>query len=275
MARRGNCRRDWNDNIMEHRALYISILMAVLCGVCAATEVDLSSDVILYWKLDDNAANKTIAAEVGGAGTAYRNTSLTSETGKLGLCYAASDNADYVWLTVDTAIDAEMTFALWFKTLVDAEIFGFSSRFMGVGTRHRVRIFLGVFGGSEIFNVTCPGSYDDGLWHFVVATATNGEQRIYLDNILLGEGTNSLLADDFVNCGLAAWQSDSGNGCSYDNFTIFDKILTVDEIAFLYNLGDGTEELSGTVPVPVVLAFRGRDRLAQTEFRGRLTYGLD
>lgn len=95
--------------------------------------------------------------------------------------------------------------------------------------------------------VNPPGSYNDGDWHHIVVSINyiTKEYYTYVDNILIGSGTNANIRTynafnvntNNLGCNVPTVQHFDG---VVDEVAIFNETLTVDDISFLYNSGAPT-----------------------------------
>ncbi|HEY5509091.1 MAG TPA: LamG-like jellyroll fold domain-containing protein [Paludibacter sp.] len=83
--------------------------------------------------------------------------------------------------------------------------------------------------------------YDDGLLHHMVCTIDATTITYYIDGILLGStpiGASSLasVASDLAYFGKGGWSQDPTWTGKIDEISIYDKVLTADNVKFLYDL---------------------------------------
>jgi len=91
-----------------------------------------------------------------------------------------------------------------------------------------------------IFNGTSGRTWDSqgiplslNMWHYIAFVITNGEQRLYINNIYIGKTTETHTPYIFNNNSIGYNNPDSK--CLIKDFRIYDKALSATEISDLYN----------------------------------------
>jgi len=241
--------------------------------------MDLSGNVVAFYKCNDDAANTTVTNEVGtDAMMVDANTEDQSIAGKIDKAFNFEDSSDYVNLnqTFQATLRGSFSVSLWAKPAD------------GVPSDHR--IFVGsqdTTGADSLFNVsqykntgqlrvdymsegnrgniaqTNSAVWGNGAvadWHHIVAVLDStvggvGGKKIYFDGeevALDGTydgSTSGVTFGDFTTAKelYVARYNGSSNYDYYggiDALVIFNKALTASEVSWLYNYGDGTERVS-------------------------------
>lgn len=86
---------------------------------------------------------------------------------------------------------------------------------------------------------------NDGSWHLAVADRSGNNITLYVDDVLAGRNTTVTIQDPFNLSVLLGVYSDKGNPDIlyegwFDNFMVFDRVLTEAERSRLYNYGQLT-----------------------------------
>jgi len=239
--------------------------------------VDLSSNYILQYKCNDDAANRTITNDGTSStdGTLTATDAYTSHitvTGKVDKGFNMVPLADW---NINTNLDFEDTFqdsftiAMWVKPLdgQPAATQFFCGTQATAGAKNRATVGYATDGkvfadygdnASYTSAITNAAVFPNGTtsWTHIVATfdETNGI-RIAIDGSYVTlDGTydgdmSSITMANFSNTQdfyVGTWNNRGGiNNNEYygyiDVVGIFDKELSQSEINFLYNSGDGTE----------------------------------
>ncbi len=239
------------------------------------SQIDLSSDAVSQWKLNDNAANTIVVDTIGlQNGVAEDNTSTYNTTGKIndafdfntpGRGVFVADNAAYSF-----AGDVPFSLAAWVKwdgTSGDRYIV---SKWDGDDvTKREWRLYLDAgkptfYLSDNIGDHAFMGTDDaisTGAWHLIVATYDgnkadpDGGMTIYVDNVVVAQagGNNSYAGMSNLATKVAIGAQNASGSISarftgqVDNVIIFSIELTATDVDNLWNSGSGTESLSGTV----------------------------
>jgi hypothetical protein len=242
---------------------------STIAGLTALTELS----PISQYKMNDNLATKNVIDAQGFSdGTNLANTSARATTGKIngalqfnGL--AGDSGGDYI----DTNNSFQSTFKnsfsinFWHKmTEGDPNSIDFFGQdfnqdhvaaFISTGT-----VELSYRSGGSLATAVTTSPYISGqeTWHMLTLTvneddAANVTAKVYNDGVEIATVTSAVVMNDFApinNLTIGTEEVGSVNDNFYgdmDNFCIFEKTLTQDDIDFLYNNGNGTEALSGNI----------------------------
>ena len=159
--------------------------------------------------------------------------------------------------------NANLSISAWFKTTSSDRIYLFQLIRSGSTTSTSVAISINqkasdqsdvagyitgiVFGSSHgFFGSSSPVNANDGNWHHIVLTITDGSQKMYLDSQEIASGTLSYTASFSNSAGnIGNDQSNSyeilGN---VDEVAIWHDILTQNEVTQIYNTNKATLDLS-------------------------------
>lgn len=236
--------------------------------------IDLRPNCVARWKMDDALATTQVLDSSGNGyhGTAQANTNTLDTTGKIGGALSFNGTSDYVDTnnTFQDVFKSDFSISLWAK-LNDGQP-DYENIFFGAldgGNGNGVEIWNYTSSGKGVlicsYQVT-PGyglgfgvntAFSDGQqdWgHIVMSVWQDGENirlRWFLNAVQLSNDSFNYTPDLMSNYSLELNQYIGGcnpqvtgqlNG-ALDDVMIFDKALSTDEIAFLYNGGTGTEEL--------------------------------
>ncbi|QIG38799.1 PKD domain-containing protein [Microbacterium sp. 4R-513] len=152
----------------------------------------------LYWRLNETASGPVRDFAVGGS-TGNQSGSVTrSQPGAISGDTATTFNGLLSGLVVaQEATNAPTAFTaeVWFKTTstTGGKLVGFGNAASGLSTnydRHIVmqsngRVSFGVNNGSQT-SVVSPAAYNDGLWHYAVASQGPDGMKLWVDTKLVG-----------------------------------------------------------------------------------------
>jgi len=159
--------------------------------------------------------------------------------------------------------NANLSISAWFKTTSSDRIYLFQLIRSGSTTSTSVAISINqkasdqsdvagyitgiVYGSSHgYFGSSSPVNANDGNWHHIVLTITDGSQKMYLDSQEIASGTLSYTAsfsDSAGNIGNDASNSYEILG-NVDEVAIWHDILTQNEVTQIYNTNKATLDLS-------------------------------
>jgi hypothetical protein len=166
----------------------------------------LSSSPSFFWPLNDTGSTATDASPNSFNGT-YTGGTTQGATGPLTGSTATSFDGQTGNVTAQTAVNGPQTFSIegWFKTTTNTggKLIGFGSSQTGMSGNYDRHIYMMndgqlVFGiwNSATETVETPNTYNDGQWHYVVATydatnTTSPNLALYVDGQLTGTATSS------------------------------------------------------------------------------------
>jgi len=214
----------------------------------------LTTDLVSYWKLDEDAANTTVAdAHGSNTGTASTNTAnLYIAGGKIDSAFDFDGSSQYI--TVESINGLASTTALTFSLWINPN--SFLSADAGKGTvlvtnGWRDMIQLRGDDGNAGKIATYFGQYNyystaisTGEWTHVVATVDGTALKIYINNVS-ESFTLSTSLDFYSDPYITSIGCQVMNGpfryvdAKIDEVGIWSRALTSDEVTELYNSGDG------------------------------------
>lgn len=224
-----------------------------MSGMDGAVEWDLQSKCIAYYKLDERAANRSINDSAHGRNQANSIDANTFDIRAEGKVDGALD-FDGTDDKIDCGSDFIGATALTITAWVNLTSFGENNLgFIVANDKVLFRVnttndLLQFSSDNATLISSANNSISTGLWQFVCATRdTSGVANLYINGILSGTanqnsgtpagGTNVLIGnralDDRTFDGLI------------DNLMIFDEVLTLKEMDYLYNYAKGVRRLYG------------------------------
>ncbi|REE01520.1 tandem-95 repeat protein [Marinoscillum furvescens] len=207
---------------------------------------DLQSDLIAYYPTPD----AQDASGTGNDATAY---SLLSTSDRFG-------NEDQAMLFDGSVVDMPknlltknaVSISLWFKTDQTGGILGYQqTSFTSTPSAYVPIIYIG--NNNELkasfwegMVTSMPGgSLNDDSWHHLVLTATTGQQKLYIDDVLVATTNryNNLSTLAFNQLGAAytdgSWPHGNGEWFYYDgamdDIRIYERVLTADQVHALHH----------------------------------------
>ena len=222
----------------------------------------LEGGLVGHWKLNDKAANTTVADSSANAndGTLQGgdNTEDKSVAGKTGFAFDFNGLDDSVQISDSAALSprSEVSVSCW----VDFDTLG---EVTGIVWKAEYNYVLEQSGDSIYFNVwDSDGNQSSASfaeadlaagWNHIVGTFGSGVTKIYLNGVLKDTGT--VIADIRDNTGdLYIGERPDEIGNQYfdgkiDNVMVFCTRLSVDDVLALYNGGAGTESATSETEI--------------------------
>ena len=223
----------------------------------------IPTDYIAYYKFDNSLTDETgnYHASMSGAGTG-----TYYEAGKVDDCIYWNGNATTPTLHLVTGIPMLKTniisYVCWFKAPAAHSNIRYISGFQNSATTGRYlplgvsknenagKLQLHTYNGSDYTAAETVNTYNDDQWHFVYAAYDPENQAQYLN---VDNGTEIITHDiSSAFSGLstsggvfvisqesAAYRNIEGNRMFFDDFKIFDRLLTTEEIGALYTASGG------------------------------------
>ena len=235
----------------------------------------LLENLVAHYKMNDTAASTVVIDSQGTSnGTSQRNTSLMTTAGIVNTALDFDGTNDWVNCNTNflTILKADFTVCLWLKPddgnidINSEDIFGsytanpLSSMFTIYHSDNDIYINyktadVGLFPGPLYMSST--DAFTDGAqdWHFVViAIYQNGavvSGKLWINDTLVEGSSEAMVMTGFTDSGnLLIGQANMdllGPAAGFefagpiDNVMVFDKALSDDEVAFIYNSGSGRE----------------------------------
>ena len=241
----------------------------------------LETNLVAWYKMDDNAASETVVDVMGYAnGTAQQNTSVLHTNGEIGGALTFNGTSDYI----DTGdrftsiLGSNFTISFWVKFRTERQIMdqtflgvlysasadpgGYLEVYNDLGKLEFAYVTPGVDNLNCVSDVVSPAGPTD--WYYVAVildqmNANTVRGRIYLNNALINTTTVSgVLPGTFGdpsfpgNPYIGVLHNGWGSNISYvngymDNFMIFKKALSAQEISGLYNYSKIDSLCSGDI----------------------------
>jgi hypothetical protein len=220
-------------------------------NINAEQQLDLSPSCIGHWKMNDNAADTTVADSSGNNhnGTAQQNTNVLHTTGRIDGALTFNGTSDYAAIG-DIIGTGAYTKAAWVKPESSASTYshnilsGKPSQAFWAPTWYGNKLSAGH--NSAWNQVQDSNSLTFGVWYFVAVTYDAAAQTLtlYKDGEVVDTGSTTT-PQPLTELSIGRYDNTATyfKG-SIDNVLLFDRALTSDEVAALYNAGAGTE----TVP---------------------------
>jgi lysophospholipase L1-like esterase len=218
------------------------------------SDVSAASSCTGHWKMNDNAASRTVIDSSGNRknGTALRNTDVLHTTGKIDGALIFNGTSDYVNLGNAIGTGA-YTKVAWVKREAGATAYNIISGNAGhfLWAPHYTNYMYNnklTAGHNNIYNIvqdTVP--LDVNVWYQVAVTfdpnVSLGRMVLYKNGVEVNEANNVPLPAASTNTYIGRFSTGSYFKGAIDNAMIFNRALTAEEIAALYNGGNGTEDL--------------------------------
>ncbi len=238
----------FGEDVNAGRAVYVSD------GSSLSFQVDtnhtLTTGLISYWKMDGDSTDFFDSNNGTDAG------SLTYDfaNGKVnkGANFAGSQDID-IGSGSNLNITGNLSIAFWIKTSSAALQFVFSHE-SGGAPGYGIGTFLGpgtapgqiAFMSGGVWTQQT-GTINDGNWHHIVVTLSGTTVSYYKDGSLTNTATGSVPTSNAVPGVIGAQQGTSlyKLTASLDEFGIWSKALSAQEVTYLYNSGVGQTMISG------------------------------
>jgi hypothetical protein len=165
-------------------------------------------------------------------------------------------SSGYVTSRVTTPDPETFSAGIWFNTTTTSGgmLFGFGDHQTGQSGNYDRHLYMtdsgqldwGAWTGSPQM-VTSPGSYNDGNWHYAVATLGPAGMALYVDGVLVGTNPNTQ-AQQFIGYwrvgydNLNGWPDEPSSfafGGSLDDFTLYQYQLSAAQVTQLYSAATG------------------------------------
>ncbi len=243
--------------------------------------IDLTGVCVAHYKLNDNSPSTVVVDSQGFSnGTSQRNTEDFTTAGRVNRALDFNGIDDYVNAnnSFESTLQADWTINIWINLNGDdiEGCFKYGSSdapsnneiviFVNSVGVHKGKLTLNFYANSyQVVVVEPTPSFADGDtdWKMVtiIGHADTGYCDIYINSIFRATGTrpgvdfadydNGL--DFFIGARNTNGVAAQFCSCVLDDLGIFNKTLNQPEIDFLYNNGNGTEDLTeGKIPMGII-----------------------
>jgi len=234
----------------------------------------LSTDLVSYYKFDENAGNTTIVDARGNQnGGASTNTSnLYDANGKINSCFNLTyTNSEYLTFAHDFFSATAQTYALWIKPnqtgtdsimrseyILDSDAHKTIMSVAGTDATYRFQVIAGNL--THVIDIPkadsdFPNWYKADQWVFIVLSMTSGNNNLWCFSASGNGSYNSS----------TAWTAESSTGLQIgrsatgvqyfdgemDEFGIWSRAITFSEAEELYNSDNGKTYPFGEEPEPL------------------------
>ena len=162
----------------------------------------LASNPSFFWRLGDTSGTTATDSSPNGFTGIYEPGTTQGATGPVpgDSTPATTFNGSTGNVTASTAVPGPTTFSVefWFKTTTQTggKLVGFGKSQTGLSSSYDRHVYMQndgqlVFGvySSKDYDVITPDVYNDGQWHYVVATYGSSTMSLYVDGQLTGTAT--------------------------------------------------------------------------------------
>jgi hypothetical protein len=225
---------------------------AALLNVRATGWMDLLSSCVGHWTMNDNAATTVVLDSSGNGqdGTAQQNTSVLHTTGQIDGALTFNGTSDYV--NVGNVIGTgAYTKVAWVKRESGNTYNNIISSSNGAHALYApytesFRLSAGHVNPYKVVQDPC--SLEVGVWYMVAVTfdavnGSSGRMVLYKDGVKVSEANDVPTQLSSPSTYIGRFLSGLYFKGAIDNAMVFDKALTDEEIAALYNGGSGTETI--------------------------------
>lgn len=210
--------------------------------------------LVAHYLLNDDAADTTVADDTGNGhtGTASRDTSAMTTTGKINGALNFNGTDDYVNIPdhADLRLTGGGTIMAWIKPdslgetagrIVDksTNTAGANGYLFTIGSSGKL-----TFQASGGTSISVDGAMSYGEWLHVAVTFDGVRARFYVNGVLVSDQAYTTLPPNVagdVRIGQRAGATDRTFDGAIDDVRIYKRPLMAAEVALIYNGGDGTE----------------------------------
>ena len=216
----------------------------------------LTDSILAYWNLDnDGSGGVSLVDSTGNSNTLTNNNGVTLGTGIIAGDAVFNGN-NYLETTASFQDTTPLTLSAWIK-------YSGTGPWSGIGTGYPAHFRLLGIDGDLYFQApdgatanTTGGAYNDGAWHYVVGVADGTNIYLYVDGSLAATTANSSTGTDLPFLIGNGGDFCSSDGSQIDEVGIWNRSLSSQEVADLYNSGAGLAYPFGGNTTPAFIKFR-------------------
>ncbi|THG30789.1 PKD domain-containing protein [Naasia lichenicola] len=242
------------DQVRTHYTLSGRALSTVPAPTDAYGSAVYNDEPTLYWRLGESTGDTVADSSGNGNAGIYENGVTLGTTGAVtGTANTAASfdgNDDTIASVARFGNPTNYTLESWFKSdsTSGGKIIGFAGNQNGNSGSHDRDVFLqdngqvvfGTWTGQENRATSQNGGYNDGAWHYVVATQSSDGMKLYVDGVLVGTNGNTG-AENSTNYwrvgGDTTWGGASSSYLrgSIDEVAVYPAALSASAIASHFN----------------------------------------
>ncbi|GAI98050.1 unnamed protein product, partial [marine sediment metagenome] len=223
--------------------LYRINLQAISAGSC---DIDilpapaLPASMAGFWKMDDNAANKTVIDSSGNGndGTSQQNTDILSTTGRIDGALTFNGTSDYVDVgpVIGTGAYTKVAWVKrasgdFYNNMISSDV---SSHFFWIPSSRSFKLTAGH--NTDYYIVQDSVQLDVDVWYHVAVTfdPTGGDMVLYKNGVAIDSATGAPTQNPSNATYIGRYMNGYNFGGSLDDVMVFDRALSPDEISELY-----------------------------------------
>jgi len=215
-----------------------------------------NNDPLLYWRLNDTTGTAAAdSGQQGNPGTFSGGSPTKGVTGAIsGTSNAAVNFNSQAIVSSDTKFTNPTTYSLetWFNTTTTTggKLIGFGDKQTGLSSNYDRHIYMqddgrlvfGVYTGQTNV-ITTANPYNDGSWHYVVATQSSDGMKLYVDGALVGTNPQTA-AQSYSGYWRIGGDQTWGSTSPYftgtlDEVAVYNTELTAAQVSDHYAIGTG------------------------------------
>ena len=232
----------------------VLLFVCFWCCLLAPGVVPADTNFLAHYLMNDNAGSTTVLDNKGMYnGASVRNTSYLHVVGKLDGALSFNGSSDYVVCNIRSSSQISVGFWVEFDSLaVEQHMMEFinSNSSIHIGGWGDFSFGFALEGSDGIHSGIYPTA---NVWYHVVATYDKSEMKLYVNGGLAGtKSWNTGYNFGYIKIGQNLFGS-------LDDIRVYDRALTSDDVAAIWNGGSGTENdgLVGSNTVAVVADTNG------------------
>jgi len=246
-----------------------------------------NNDPLLYWRLADTTGTAAAdSGQQGNPGTFSGGNPIKGVSGALaGNTNTAVTFKSQAIVSSNSQFTNPTTYSLetWFKTTTNSggKLIGFGNQQTGLSSNYDRHIYMqddgrlvfGVWTG-QTNTITTANPYNDGQWHYVVASQSSGGMKLYVDGALAGTNPQTA-AQPYSGYWRIGGDQTWGSSSPYfagtlDEVAVYTTVLSAGDISNHYAIATG-----GVVNQPPTAAFTSSVSNLDASFDGSGSSDLD
>ena len=217
----------------------------------------LADSPAFYWRVDEAPGSQTVAdSSTHGEGG---NLTGSAAFGQSGALLSQPDNAvafagsGSIATGTSRVSPASYSMEMWFQTTTHSggKMMGFGDKPSGTSSNYDRHVYMtndghlvfGVYSGGVV-TITSPNAYNDGSWHYLVATQGGSGMALYVDGALVASNSTTTAQSytGYVRIGgdnLNGWPSQPSSSYfsgTIDEVAYYTVALRADQVAQHYHL---------------------------------------
>jgi len=236
----------FNKHKGKPKGLFLFAIMLVFLGLVIGV-VSAETLEVAHWTFNETSGTTLI--DIAGDNNGTNNGATINQTGKINKAYSFDGTNDYILINDLNQNSRTRSINTWFKLNSSNAYDVFFWAYSNEGTKSiwcrsedSTSTTRCTYDNDVISTINRTSEYDDNQWHMLTYIINNTSQKLYIDGVYKNSTSEITTSFNINDLYLGSRNGDLYADVFLDDTRIYDFDLNLNDIALIYNDGDGTEE---------------------------------